>query len=398
MAEPQENILGIFRQAHELIDRFNREKEDPDMGFRKKMLYTLEEPYGKMFNEDEFYGALCDTVTEEEAEIWFCFPDFSYKGTPASVSEAASARPELRNMFDQAVSSLQQKKLLIKCGDRDGTPVYMRSYMFFLTLAYVNFDEPHKTSLGRELLRWWIQTNEGGSADFPTAFTLYRIQPHEGTITGRKEAGRVPMNLEIPDMREVLDMDLLSGILRERRTIAVTRCICRNAQEKNGTRKCSYPIDVCIGFDAVADGMIAAGTGKQISADECERIVRTCHEMGMMQIISNTEEPLAMCNCCSCCCGVVKSMKRFETSIGTVSRYIAEMTAADECIQCQACVKVCPMNAVSINNGHAEIFSGKCFGCGLCVSKCPKGILAMKVRSDAAEGTYSKEPENRLYI
>lgn len=41
MAEPQENILGIFRQAHGLIDRFNREKEDPDMGFRKKnAIYT----------------------------------------------------------------------------------------------------------------------------------------------------------------------------------------------------------------------------------------------------------------------------------------------------------------------------------------------------------------------
>ena len=399
MAQPDENIIGIFRQAHGLIEKFDRSQDDPDMGFRKKMLYSLEEPYGTMFNESEMYEAICSTVSEEEAEAWFCYPDFSFKETPVTMEEAyAAAGSGVRASFKDLTESLSSKKMLIKRGEKDGRPAYMRTYMFYLTLAYVNYDDPHKTPLGRELLRWWIQTNEGGSGDFPTPYRLYRIMPHEGTLTGKDNFGKVPMNLEIPDTRQVLDMDLLSKILKERRTIAVTRCICRNAQEKNGTRKCDYPLDVCIGFDAVADGLIASGAGRQITAEECERIVRTCHEMGMMQIISNSDKPLAMCNCCRCCCGIVKSMARFESSLGTVSRYVASMTDASLCVQCKSCVKVCPMETISIKDGHAEIFQGNCFGCGLCVSKCPKGILTMKVRSDAAESTFTTEQEKRLYI
>lgn len=399
MAQPREDVLGIFRQAHNLVEKFDRQMEDPDMGYIKKMLFALEEPYGKMNNEDEMYDALCGVISEQDAEVWFAFPDFSLKGTPITAEEAAAnVRPELGASIDNSIASLKNARLLLQTGKKEGKPAYMRNYMFYLVLAYVNGDDPKRTPLGTALLNWWIYTNEGGSADFPTGFQPYRIIPHEGTVTGRKEAGRIPMNLEIPDTREVLDMDRLSRILSERRSIAVTKCICRNSQEKNGTRKCDYPLEVCIGFDAVADGMIATGAGKRITAEECERIVKTSREMGLMQIISNSEEPLAMCNCCKCCCGVVKSMARFETTVGTVSRYIAQMTDPSECIRCKACVKVCPMETISIRDGHAEIFGGKCFGCGLCVSKCPEGILRMAVRGDAVQSTYSKEPEPRLYI
>lgn len=33
-----DNILGIFRQAHGLVEKFDREKEDPGMCFRKRLL------------------------------------------------------------------------------------------------------------------------------------------------------------------------------------------------------------------------------------------------------------------------------------------------------------------------------------------------------------------------
>lgn len=71
-----DNILGIFRQAHGLVEKFDREKEDPGMCFRKRLLYALEDPYGKFINEDEMYDAICEMITEE-AEIWLAFPDFS---------------------------------------------------------------------------------------------------------------------------------------------------------------------------------------------------------------------------------------------------------------------------------------------------------------------------------
>ncbi len=41
------------------------------------------------------------------------------------------------------------------------------------------------------------------------------------------------------------------------------------------------------------------------------------------------------------------------------------------CIACNACVKVCPFDAPSVQNNFSRIDVNKCRVCGLCVSKCP---------------------------
>ncbi len=45
------------------------------------------------------------------------------------------------------------------------------------------------------------------------------------------------------------------------------------------------------------------------------------------------------------------------------------------CIACGSCVKVCPFEAVSLNNNLARIDIEKCRRCGLCVMKCPTNAI-----------------------
>lgn len=46
------------------------------------------------------------------------------------------------------------------------------------------------------------------------------------------------------------------------------------------------------------------------------------------------------------------------------------------CLGYGDCIKVCPRDAISINeNGVARIDPIKCIGCGLCVKECPNGII-----------------------
>lgn len=45
------------------------------------------------------------------------------------------------------------------------------------------------------------------------------------------------------------------------------------------------------------------------------------------------------------------------------------------CIGCGLCVKVCPNEAVTVENFHAHIDQDKCTGCGACKEKCPKKII-----------------------
>ena len=51
---------------------------------------------------------------------------------------------------------------------------------------------------------------------------------------------------------------------------------------------------------------------------------------------------------------------------------------ADLCNGCQACVPICPVNAISMQEGKAKIDPFQCTGCGACVPVCPKEAIDFK--------------------
>jgi len=51
-------------------------------------------------------------------------------------------------------------------------------------------------------------------------------------------------------------------------------------------------------------------------------------------------------------------------------------TVKDRCRVCYTCVRECPVKAISIINGQAEVISERCIGCGNCVTVCSQGAKA----------------------
>lgn len=44
---------------------------------------------------------------------------------------------------------------------------------------------------------------------------------------------------------------------------------------------------------------------------------------------------------------------------------------ADECVGCETCVEVCPVEAISMQDGVAVIDQDTCTECGTCIEECP---------------------------
>ena len=55
-------------------------------------------------------------------------------------------------------------------------------------------------------------------------------------------------------------------------------------------------------------------------------------------------------------------------------------TVREKCNGCYACVRNCPLKAIRVKNGVAEIMEERCIACGICVSICTSG--AIQARSD----------------
>ncbi len=49
-----------------------------------------------------------------------------------------------------------------------------------------------------------------------------------------------------------------------------------------------------------------------------------------------------------------------------------------KCRDCYRCVRVCPVNAIQIEDGQAKVIGEKCIACGTCVNECPQGAKQYK--------------------
>jgi Na+-translocating ferredoxin:NAD+ oxidoreductase RNF subunit RnfB len=98
-----------------------------------------------------------------------------------------------------------------------------------------------------------------------------------------------------------------------------------------------------------------------------------------------------ICNCCSCCCGVLRGISEsgIPASLVINSHYYA-LTDTDICDGCGTCAdERCQVNAIVEDGDKYRVLKERCIGCGLCVSTCKAQAIQL-VRKD--EGDLSVPP------
>ncbi len=195
----------------------------------------------------------------------------------------------------------------------------------------------------------------------------------------------------------VLTYDQVNQIVMENpQSIAVGDCGCRKRKKDH-----CEPMHVCM-FVGEPFATYAVQHGAEtlnihyVTKEEALDVLRQAHEAGFVHNAffkdALGDRLFAICNCCTCCCGVMNIQKDFNDVYAhmlrppsmLLSSGFAPIRDETRCTGCGICVASCPFQALSLSEDKILRDAHKCFGCGVCETKCPEGAVTLE--ADASQG------------
>ena len=165
--------------------------------------------------------------------------------------------------------------------------------------------------------------------------------------------------------------------------VAVVRCngTCANRPqltEYDGVRSCAVAHSTYGGETGCASGCLGCGD----CAEACQfGGIRMNPETGLPEV---DEDLCTACGACAAACprNIIELRPRGKNNrrvyVGCVNKdkgAVARKACAVACIGCGKCVKVCPFDAVTVENNLAYIDPAKCKSCRKCEMECPQGTI-----------------------
>jgi ferredoxin len=195
----------------------------------------------------------------------------------------------------------------------------------------------------------------------------------------------LPVEEELSVAQEALPYEKVSTLIESSESFLVNECICKKEQGLLGN-PCDRPLEVCLAVAPLPGVFDDSPTGRVITKDEAYKLLKECEENALVHLTSNFQEGrFFICNCCGCCCGVLRGINQLGIPATTVinSQYYAEIDG-DECTDCGICAdERCQVNAISDGeDGSYYITPEKCIGCGLCITDCPTEAIKLVRRPE----------------
>ena len=181
----------------------------------------------------------------------------------------------------------------------------------------------------------------------------------------------------------ILDYERATHIVEEAKYIGLGTCYCRHKMYHAGHPcEINAPWDVCLTFDNVARSLSEhGGYARLISKEEAKEVLELSYESNLVQIGENVREhPAFICNCCGCCCEALQAARHFSPMQPVATTNYIPKVSLETCIGCGKCKKVCPILAISMEEGKPVIDEEICLGCGVCARNCPKEAITLKRR------------------
>ena len=192
----------------------------------------------------------------------------------------------------------------------------------------------------------------------------------------------IPIQEQVESVPGILTFEMIDSLIDSAKSIGIAHCACRESEQN-----CDAPREACMVFDETCDYLVERGIARYLTHEEMKEKLREFDRAGLVHQVNNSMDKTSfICNCCRCCCMLLRSASAFgNTFVYASSGFVPEVDTG-ECDACGICAEErCPVGAMAVTDGTAVVEEALCIGCGLCVTGCPNDALVLARREAAAQ-------------
>ncbi|MBN1563231.1 MAG: 4Fe-4S binding protein [Anaerolineae bacterium] len=221
-------------------------------------------------------------------------------------------------------------------------------------------------------------------AELAQLFEDYYQQAFGQTSAIEPQVHRViPVNESIAITMEIHPHESAAAIVNNAQAWGAVDCICRKQKALIGD-PCDHPRDNCMIFSDTPGAFDQAKSVRALTQAEALTLLHQAAAAGLVHTSGNYREGLSyICNCCTCSCGILRSMSEMGIANAVARSAFVAVVDADSCGGCENCTTVCQFDALDLQaDGVMGVNRVRCVGCGVCTVACPDDALHLVRRPD----------------
>lgn len=321
---------------------------------------------------ETFYNILKKLYTPEEADVVVKMPYIL-----STVNRISRITGVEKNRLQSILDKLSNKGLLMDLYNENDGQYYFMPSPVLIGLFEFTMMRTGKSDEGKEyakLFQDYLATFYPANFSQGEQISILRVIPIEETVKPE-------------DHIAFMDYEKASSLIDNTNRFALGICSCRSEKFHNGEKECDAPLDNCSTFGIGADYLIRHNLGREVSRSEMIDNFARSRELGLVFSADNTKRnPMVVCQCCKCCCNYLAGANKFGVTNSVVTSNFIAWIDESKCTGCGKCVKLCPVNAISLvaandpvkkNKKKAKVDQEICVGCGVCAFKCSSKAMTM---------------------
>lgn len=338
---------------------------------------------------------MMDLTTSDDELDYLLKMGIGWYGYKQAVKAGGMPEEKFKSFFE----TMKRKGLVHAEHDSDGMEKYRLNAIaigWYEVMMHYLVGKPEEKEFSKkwnEFFEFFLKFNFFPLRNLQNIVLRPFIKPTQGAVImnpenkGKSKRKKISINTEIspPDSKvyPTFRVNELVEKFGDQDAIAIFPCVCRHGNSLIDS-SCSHeiPRESCMGFGDMANHWVDWGYGRKVSKEEAVDILKAVREQGAVHSVIHERDdhnlpPIAICNCCWDCCGILKPYNMGIMPLRYKSSYIALVKSEENCKGCGSCEKYCPTTAMKVKDKKVTFNSKLCIGCGQCAFQCKQNNIEL---------------------